>query len=178
MKDSSASLYKPNKKSELKPTELVPQHLVDTTPGPWQRDAHLQCQTACSNPGALNNVPFANPSPMDLGILGGWEPEQGSDPNGITLTRVERTVSKACKRTAAFWSKGEDLKVQRNPKHLSSSVQAKGEIDSERTEMKQNIISDRLHCLITGWNDNSGKGYKASYFGKHIYILTMFSLYA
>ena len=78
-------------------------------------------------------------------------------------------MSEACRRTAAFWSKGEDQKVQRNPKHLSSSVQVKGEIDSERTEMKQNIISDRLHCLITGCNDICGKGYKASYFGKHIH---------
>ena len=147
---------------EFKPTELIPKHLVGMTPGL----PHSKKQVVCLRHGPNQPASYPKPSPMDLDMIGEHKVALKSIPKASPTTRVEKTISEACKKVSALLSKGKENKLRRSPEFPPAYDRADVEVAAGTHDPKENVMSGRL---VTGCNNNWGKGYKSSYFGKHLY---------
>ena len=106
----------------LKATDLVPQHLVSTTPGPYLPNLQNRKQNSTNKPWQppINS----NPSSMDLDIMGEQKTQLGDNSREYIVTKNERTVSDTCKRIMASpLMKDKNEKIQKSLTSNRSAAQ-------------------------------------------------------
>ena len=83
----------------LKATDLIPQHLVSTTPGPYLPNPQVRKQIPSKKP---YQPPFtSNPSSMDLDLTGEQNSQLGANYREYIAIKNERTFSETCKKIMA-----------------------------------------------------------------------------